>query len=474
MTKPLRKQRAPRRILLLYILSDLLAFTASFFLALWLAEGINNIFFDRSLDLSFAQDGSYYVTQFTIVGGGILVWFAHKRHYIVRMPFWQEAKDIVSGAAFALLIDGFLQFAAGQDSSRLWIMFCWLVFVFLCIGFRSLMRWILRRMGLWAIPTLLIGNGPTAREVLAALKSEPGMGYEITTQIDGLGRTLSQAGGSWKTLFAKHGIYNVIMALEATDYEKNKDSIDHLIRENLPFSMVPPLPAHMPVSSLLPLYLPAHNHLHFVPLRGLQQPLPRFIKRTIDIVVSSMALLVLSPILIVIAIIIKSDGGPALFGHQRLGKDGKPFSCLKFRSMVVDSEKALKNYLAKNPEAAKEWQEEWKLREDPRITRIGHFLRKWSLDELPQLLNVLRGEMSLVGPRPVVVQETAKYSSDVQYYYSVRPGLTGLWQVSGRSDVSYPMRVHMDSWYVRNWSVWHDLIIILKTFRVLIKRSGAY
>jgi undecaprenyl-phosphate galactose phosphotransferase len=160
---------------------------------------------------------------------------------------------------------------------------------------------------------------------------------------------------------------------------------------------------------------------------------------------------------------------------MRIGKDGKKFYCLKFRSMVNgDSQAILKDYLAGNPEAMAEWQETQKLKDDPRITKLGGILRKYSLDELPQFLNILKGDMSLVGPRPIVDNEVQKYHSDIAYYYRVRPGVTGMWQVSGRNDVSYAQRVQMDSWYVRNWSFWHDIAIICKTFPALLKSSGAY
>lgn len=162
------------------------------------------------------------------------------------------------------------------------------------------------------------------------------------------------------------------------------------------------------------------------------------------------------------------------FGHNRLGRNGKIFPCLKFRSMVMGGDKILQEYLENNPEAAEEWKATQKLVNDPRVTRIGKFLRSTSIDELPQLINVLRGDMSLVGPRPIVRDEIAHYSHDIDYYYRVRPGVTGLWQVSGRSDTTYAQRVQLDSWYVRNWSFWHDIVIILKTFPAVLKGSGAY
>ena len=149
------------------------------------------------------------------------------------------------------------------------------------------------------------------------------------------------------------------------------------------------------------------------------------------------------------------------------------FQCLKFRSMVIDADRVLQHLLETNQQAASEWAATQKLRDDPRITWVGNLLRKSSLDELPQLLNVLRLEMSLVGPRPIVASEIEKYGENIAFYYDTRPGLTGLWQVSGRSETSYERRVQLDTWYVRNWSIRHDLVILAKTVPAVLKRRGA-
>jgi undecaprenyl-phosphate galactose phosphotransferase len=196
-------------------------------------------------------------------------------------------------------------------------------------------------------------------------------------------------------------------------------------------------------------------------------------KRLLDLVVASVMVLLLFPLMLVVALAVCADGGPALFVHQRLGRNGRPFKCLKFRTMVLRSDVALRELLATNPAAAREWAETQKLRKDPRVTRIGAFLRATSLDELPQLFNVLLGDMSLVGPRPIVRDEAPRYGADVQYYYAVRPGLTGLWQTSGRSELSYEQRVRLDVAYVTGRSMLKDVKILLKTVRVVLDRAGA-
>nr|WP_235012005.1 sugar transferase [Caballeronia catudaia] len=197
-------------------------------------------------------------------------------------------------------------------------------------------------------------------------------------------------------------------------------------------------------------------------------------KRTIDILGSSTLLVVLLPILIGIGLIVLSDGGHAIFGHQRIGRGGRTFRCLKFRSMINNADAVLTDFLAKNPQAREEWNRDFKLRNDIRITPIGRILRRTSLDELPQLWNVLRGDMSLVGPRPVVDKELPRYGQDARYYLMVKPGMTGLWQVSGRNDVDYATRVSLDVSYVKERSVLLDVSILLRTFKVVFEKDGAY
>ncbi len=200
----------------------------------------------------------------------------------------------------------------------------------------------------------------------------------------------------------------------------------------------------------------------------------RFVKRTFDIIVSSLLLVFLSPLFLGIWLIIKKDGGSAVYNQVRVGRNRNVFKCYKFRTMVPNSQEVLRALLEKDKEARKQWKKEFKLKNDPRITQIGHFLRKTSLDELPQLWNVLKGDMSLVGPRPVTRQELKYYGDDIIYYQMVRPGLSGLWQVSGRNDIDYATRVYLDAWYVKNWSLWNDMVILAKTVNIVLKRKGAY
>jgi lipopolysaccharide/colanic/teichoic acid biosynthesis glycosyltransferase len=181
------------------------------------------------------------------------------------------------------------------------------------------------------------------------------------------------------------------------------------------------------------------------------------------------------PLLVMIALaVLCQDSGPVVFAHKRIGRNGRPFYCLKFRSMAADAEARLAEVLRNDPVARAEWEADRKLKNDPRITRLGHFLRKSSLDELPQLWNVMRGEMSLVGPRPIVFDEAIKYGRRFRDYCAVKPGITGLWQVSGRNDVSYRARVAMDSLYARRKSPVLDAWILLATVPAVLCRRGSY
>jgi exopolysaccharide production protein ExoY len=197
-------------------------------------------------------------------------------------------------------------------------------------------------------------------------------------------------------------------------------------------------------------------------------------KRTLDVVGAIILGMVFSPLMVAITLLMEKEGGAVIFRHRRVGRDGRMFECLKFRTMIPNADQVLRELLERDPELRAEWVRDHKLRNDPRITRLGRFLRRTSLDELPQLWNVLRGEMSLVGPRPVVREELLRYGRNVRTYLAAKPGITGLWQVTGRNDTDYRRRVVLDTYYVRNQNLLLDLYILLKTTRVVLGGSGAY
>ncbi len=202
-------------------------------------------------------------------------------------------------------------------------------------------------------------------------------------------------------------------------------------------------------------------------------PVGGALKRAFDIMGAAGALLFFAPLMLVISALLSLEGGPVFFAHKRIGFGGKSFGCLKFRSMIVDAEAKLEEYLAANPDARAQWRRERKLDNDPRITRLGKILRVTSLDELPQFINVLKGEMSLVGPRPITRDEAGYYGEKFTHYLACRPGITGAWQVSGRSDTSYNQRVDLDATYALGHSVMIDMDILFRTAKVVLERTGA-
>lgn len=204
------------------------------------------------------------------------------------------------------------------------------------------------------------------------------------------------------------------------------------------------------------------------------QPVGGRAKRLMDLIVATLALVLATPLMLCVAFLVRTTAGaPAIFSHTRIGFNGKPFACYKFRTMTANAEQVLCDYIASNPEAAKEWEENRKFRNDPRVTFLGRMLRKSSLDELPQLFNILRGDMSCVGPRPIVAEELQRYGTCADDYLQARPGLTGLWQVMGRNAIDYAGRVSIDSRYVRNWSLWTDIVILCRTVFAVLKFDRA-
>jgi lipopolysaccharide/colanic/teichoic acid biosynthesis glycosyltransferase len=241
------------------------------------------------------------------------------------------------------------------------------------------------------------------------------------------------------------------------------------------------MPSIIAPDTVRALFQPDLAH-HTAPQRSLAGPRISYskriglaLKRTTDIAGAAILLLLLAPLMPTLALFVRLDGGPALYRHLRIGYGDRPFGCLKFRTMVTDADSLLASHLANNPKAAAEWATHRKLTADPRVTRIGAVLRATSLDELPQLLNVLRGQMSLVGPRPVVREELEQHYGDVgrAAYAATRPGITGLWQISGRNDTTYQERVGLDIAYVGSWSLFLDLKILLRTIPAVLSRRGA-
>lgn len=428
------------------------------------------------LDVIFDNLGSR-LPQYFLLGSVFLFRLYSAGHYRRRLPIWTGLRDIATGCLLMLLADGFLMFALKRDFSRLWLVASWLLAIVMVPLARQAGRALLNSWGLWRLPVVVVGSGTGVQDACEALTSESGMGYEVVSvlPLEKIGTQGTHPGSaqSWAALCEEQGARMVLLALSDNDILERGALLAELVRERLPFAVVPPLRG-LPILGFDQIYFIGRDVMMLQARNNLGQPLSRAVKLVFDIMVASLLGLLLVPVFALFAMAVRSDGGPVLYRHRRIGRNGRPFDCLKFRTMAPNADRMLEAYLAANPDAAEEWARSFKLKDDPRVTRIGRFLRASSLDELPQLLNILRGEMSLVGPRPVTAQELDFYGRDVAFYLETRPGMTGLWQVRGRSNTSYADRVLYDVWYVKNWSLWHDIAILANTVPVVMRRIGAF
>ena len=452
------------------------------------ALAVNKLFLHRAYELLQTPDQlAERLTELVTLGSGMLAWFVKSGHYTRRTPFWSEAHDIVVTVALMALIDCTLQYMNKDSFSRLWLLQHWIFAAALLIASRTLFKRLMLADGAWQLRTLVVGRRSDVDDVIAALESEPALGYRVVGILDpdrGYGAlgdaSVSEASdgpalewGWLSALCRRHCIENLVLACDAAELARMHLLLRELSRHGMPHSFVPPLRG-IAVHGLQIQHFMSHDVVLMQPRNNLAQTANRGIKRAFDVAAASAALLLLGPLMVVIATLVRRDGGPALYAHGRIGLHGRRFRCLKFRTMVSDADRVLEAHLAVSSEAAEEWARDRKLRDDPRLTPLGRFLRKNSIDELPQLINVLKGGMSLVGPRPIVESEQAFYGDDLGYYLQVRPGITGLWQVSGRNNVCYARRVALDGWYVRNWSLWHDIAILCGTVPAVLRREGAY
>ena len=454
-------------IAIMRVASDVVAFTLSVSFALLLASFIEPSVGGGALRAATAAGVAETFGPAAVLAG----YFAVHGHYTRRLPFWSELRQILIGSAFALLLNTSLGFLLDGGPSRVLFVATWVMLPIALVSMRHLVRAGLDRTGLWRIPTLLVGDGETARATIMALTSETGLGYEFVGQI-GLAAMATRSGSpSWRAMLKQ---YKARLVVVAVDHEgrPNRSIVDALVREAVPFAIVPPSDG-LPVVDCERTYFFSHDTVLLSYRNNLLEPVARLAKIAFDLAAAVVLLLILLPVLVAIAVAVKLDGGPVFYSHKRIGAGGKTFGCMKFRSMCVNGDQVLRELLARDPAAEAEWVTTQKLRNDPRVTRVGKILRKTSLDELPQLFNVLRLEMSLVGPRPIVEKEVHHYGDALAYYMEARPGLTGLWQVSGRSDTTYAERVHLDTWYVKNWTLWHDIAILAKTIPAVLQRRGA-
>jgi Undecaprenyl-phosphate galactose phosphotransferase WbaP len=344
---------------------------------------------------------------------------------------------------------------------------------------RYVARHFLARSGWWGVPAVVLGSGPVAQKVVRALTNRS-LGVRITAVLDdfsirpystALAPASSIRGPRSKAFPAVTADY-AIVALPDTPSIELRQILRDYCRGFRHVLLVPDMPG---ICGLGMIARDLGGEVVFEVPQRLFHRSAGIAKRMLDVTLSVVALVAMSPLFVVLMLMIKlTTLGPALYGHTRYGRGGEVFSALKFRTMVQHGDQILAKYLQEHPEELKAWQRDHKLKNDPRVTRVGRLLRRCSLDELPQLWNVFRGQMSLVGPRPIEGAEIPKYGRGYDLYTRVLPGITGLWQVSGRNNTTYEERVTFDEYYVRNWSIWLDAYILIRTVKTVLSAEGAY
>jgi undecaprenyl-phosphate galactose phosphotransferase len=426
---------------------DILAVYISIVLAYY-----TRIFFDSLFEISFNQSLIHYTSKLFIYLV-ILVTFYYEGIYTKRYDFWHESRQVIKSLVLSfLLIMTMLAFTKNIDIySRFIILFAFLYMTFFIPLFKNIFKKVLFKAGLWQREAKVCGDDTFLKNEVF---KNPYLGY------------IESSNDNVKTTFINS------QALTVNELKRN---IDKEIRTKHEVIFIPIINDYNMTQSHI--YELSNTRTNLVVFRNRLKSRYRVILQNIfNYLLAILALPIFLPLIGVLAYKIKRESsGPVFFVHNRIGKNGKIIPTLKFRSMYSDAKERLEKLLKENEELREEWEKDFKLKDDPRVTKIGAFLRKTSLDELPQIFNVLKGEINLVGPRPVLQEELDMYyKEDAEYYFMVKPGITGLWQVSGRSNTSYDFRVATDKWYVSNWSLWLDIVILLKTIKVVLFRDGAY
>ncbi len=469
---------------LVLITGDLTALLLSLFLAVGLRAYLGNLF--PHLSAYSWEQALKTFQKFWWLFLPVPLALAYQRVYDRRLPFWDETKEIVKGLilAFVIIYALMAMKKIGTQVSRLTVGFTFLFSLILFSSFRYLVKHALFRIPLFRRKALILGAGSGAKELIQGLQSETYLGYEVIGLLDDdpskhgqyiAGKKVYGAIRQISKFVTFLGVESVFIAVPSFSSRQLSDlfaSVQGLVKE---VCIVPEFKNFGMLNAET--YTLFREKIFLIKVQNnLKSPFNQFIKRNFDIIVSLFLLPLLLPIIGIISLLIILDSpGSPIFVQKRLGKGGKLFNVYKFRTMYKNADAILAKYLEKNPEAQREWYLYRKLRgQDPRVTRFGKFLRKTSLDELPQIFNVLKGEMSLVGPRPYLPREENDMNGLESIILQTQPGITGLWQVSGRNDVTFQDRLKMDVWYVLNWSLWLDLTLLIRTIRVVLKREGSY
>jgi Undecaprenyl-phosphate galactose phosphotransferase WbaP len=410
--------------------------------------------------------------------------FAEAKLYTRRTLFWGEARQVLRACTLAALFAVFLSFAvrAAGELSRLVILGVWFATLVAVPIVRHNTKRLLMQVGLWSKRVLILGAGETGLQVCERIRAHPTLGYQPVAFVDDDPQKMGtlQAGivvrgplTAIPELVCELAVKDVVLALPRLPREELLHVISTCEGRVESIRLVPDMFGLATVG----VETEDLDGLLLLNMRwNLAKPWNLTLKRGFDLMVAAGTLLPLSPLLALAALSIRLDSpGPILYRQQRLGRGWRRFRCFKFRTMYRDNADRLEGYLSHNSAARAEWDQFAKLKAfDPRVTRVGRLLRRFSFDELPQLLNVMRGDMSLVGPRPYLPRETERMGDFGETILKAPPGITGLWQVSGRNELTFSQRLRLDEYYVRNWSLWLDIIVLVKTIGAVMRRQGAY
>ncbi len=466
---------------------DLAAYYLALFLAVWIRANVIGMFY-RPVPV-FTFSFSYFASIWWIP----LIWIAvnaFEKLYVIRYPFWEEIKTILKSVTVSVLFVLFLVSVRNifGDISRLTFLLLWVLLAVMTPLVRYWGKVLLNALGIWRENVLVLGAGPGAVETVKGLTAEKQLGYSVIGFLDPQYRRYRNGIAVGRKRFRVFGdVPEFTKFVHLLKVSTIVIAMPHLSREKL-IELTTTVQKHVQTVMVVPDLLgiaQINTELHYLFLQkifllkirnNLRSAFNRLVKRSFDIAISLLLLPFLLPVIGIIALLVRRDSrGPAFIVQERLGRWDTVFRCVKFRTMFRNADSILEKHLAENPSARREWKKFKKLRgDDPRVTRIGRFLRKTSLDEIPQIFNVLKGEMSLTGPRPYLPREKSEMGRFTDVILLTTPGITGLWQISGRNELSFAERIKLDTWYVQNWSLWLDFIILFKTAEILVTRKGAY
>lgn len=467
---------------IVYILILLAGDITAYFISLVLAY-YTRIYVDNFITVApFTFSLKYLEVSLWWIPVIFIIMLAYRNLYTLKKTFWLESRRLLLSCLMTFLVV-FSIVSLGKLSnfvSRLFLIF---LFGYLII-FVTLFRYILKTKVLnrkyLAESIVIIGCSNYLDLVKHSILHENGLCFYVAGVVL---TDNSKYTGNQKILGHISDIENILKKYNITsavviknEVDKSFEKVLNNLQVNLNKLLIVLDSQGIGFSNTEAVQL-LYTGLNYIQINNnFKSLLNSIVKRFCDIILSIILLPFMLIFIGIIAVLIKATSkGPVFYGHKRVGRYGKEFKVLKFRSMYQDADIRLKEILTHNEEARKEWNTYYKLKNDPRITKIGNFLRKSSLDEVPQIFNVLKGEMSFVGPRPVLQDELDKYYKELSsYYYMVRPGITGLWQISGRNELNYETRVAKDSWYVLNWSIWLDIVILFKTPGAVFQKKGAY